>query len=140
GAASGILAGLAALTRVLGFPIVAGILVAGLARRSRRQLTMFSLSVAPFAGMAAWNAVFSTKPASPISGVAGASLGWDHAWTFYTDYAGMWKLSVPDANLFWLMLKNNAGMLLRQPADLLFGPTFVRDSMLGHILVMMAAV
>jgi len=140
GAASGILAGLAALTRVLGFPIVAGILVAGLARRSWRQLTMFSLSVAPFAGMAAWNAVFSKKPASPISGVAGASLGWDHAWTFYTDYAGMWKLSVPDTNLFWLMLKNNAGMLLRQPADLLFGPTFVRDSMLGHILVMMAAV
>ena len=34
GAASGILAGLAALTRVLGFPIIAGIFVAGLARRS----------------------------------------------------------------------------------------------------------
>ena len=31
-------------------------------------------------------------------------------------------------------------MLLRQPADLLLGPTLVRDTIPGHILVMIAAV
>ena len=75
GAVSGILAGLAALTRVLGFPIIAGIFVTGLARRSWRQLAIFSLSVAPFAGMAAWNAIFSKKPPSPISGTCGSESG-----------------------------------------------------------------
>lgn len=140
GAVSGILAGLAALTRVLGFPIIAGIFVTGLARRSWRQLAMFSLSVAPFVGMAAWNAIFSKKPASPIAGPLGSSLGWIRAWTYYTDYVGIWKLGVPNSHVFWAMLKNNASMLLRQPADLLLSPTLVRDTIPGHILVMIAAV
>ncbi len=93
------------------------------------------LSTAPFVGIAAWNAIFSKKPASPITGPAGASLGWRHAWTFYTDYAGIWKLGVPNLHIFWAMLQNNAGMILRQPADLLLGPTFVRDTMLVRSLI-----
>src|SRR5579864_7999769 len=137
---SGALAGLSVLTRILGFPILLGILVTGIMRRSWRQLATFVLTAAPFVGIAAWNAIFSKKPASPITGPAGASLGWRHAWTFYTDYAGIWKVGVPNLHIFWAMLQNNAGMILRQPADLLLGPTFVRDTMLGRALVLTVAV
>jgi len=137
---SGALAGLSVLTRILGFPILLGILVTGIMRRSWRQLATFVLTAAPFVGIAAWNAIFSKKPASPITGPAGASLGWRHAWTFYTDYAGIWKVGVPNLHIFWAMLQNNAGMILRQPADLLLGPTFVRDTMLGRALILTVAV
>jgi hypothetical protein len=136
----GALAGLSVLTRVLGFPILLGILVTGVVRRSWRQLGYFILTAAPFIGVAAWNAIFSKKPASPIMGPAASSLGWMHAWTFYTDYAGMWKVGVPNLHIFWAMLQNNAGMILRQPADLLLGPTFVRDTMLGRAVILTVAV
>jgi hypothetical protein len=138
--ACGVSAGIAVLTRILGLPILLGILVAGIVRRSWRQVATFSVSVAPFAVLAAWNAIFSRKPLSPVSGSAGQSLGWIHAWTFYTDYAGMWKLSVPNSHVFWAMLKNNAGNILRLPADLVLGPVFVRDTMSGRALICIMAV
>jgi hypothetical protein len=136
----GILAGISALTRILGFPIMLGILITGIARRSWRQLAIVATSVTPFVALATWRAIFSTKLPSPITGPAGQSLGWTHAWTFYTDYVGIWRVGVPDVHVFWLMLKNNAGMILREPADLLLGPTFVRDTMLGRVLILVAAV
>ena len=136
----GALAGISALTRILGIPIILGILITGIVRRSWRQLVTFGLSVTPFVGVAAWRAIFSKKPISPISGPTGQSLGWTHAWTFYTDYVGIWKIGVPDIHVFWAMLKNNAGMILREPADLFLGPSFVRDTMLGRVLILLAAV
>ena len=123
GLSCGALAGISALTRILGIPIILGILMTGIVRRSWRQLVTFGLSVTPFVGVAAWRAIFSKKPISPISGPAGQSLGWTHAWTFYTDYVGIWKIGVPDIHIFWAMLKNNAGMILREPADLFLGPS-----------------
>jgi hypothetical protein len=136
----GIMAGISALMRILGFPIILGILVTGLVRRSWRQIATFGMSAAPFVGLAAWNAIFAKRPPSPIIGPASLSLGWTHAWTFYTDYAGIWKLGVPNAHVFWAMLKNNAGMMLRLPADLILGPTFVRDTMVGRVLILLTAV
>ena len=47
---SGALAGLSVLTRILGFPILLGILVTGVVRRSWRQLATFVLTAAPFVG------------------------------------------------------------------------------------------
>ena len=139
-AACGALAGLSTLTRIVGFPIVLGIVATGIARRSWRQLATFGVSVAPFIGVVTWRAIFWKRPISLIAGPAGQSLGWTHAWTFYTDYVGIWKVGVPDAHVFWLMLKNNAGMILREPADLILGPTFVRDTMFGRALVVTMAV
>lgn len=136
----GVLAGISALTRIVGFPIILGILAAGIVRRSWRQLAAFGLSAAPFVGVAGWHAIFAKKPPSPITGPAGQRLGWTHAWTFYTDYVGIWKVGVPDAHVFWAMLKNNAGMILREPADLFLGPSFVRDTMFGRVLILLAAV
>jgi hypothetical protein len=134
-ACCGILAGLSMLTRVFGLPVAAGILMAAVVRRAWRQLLVFCGCVAPFLGGLVWRMVFRHAPTAPVTLVAAPSAGWTRAWVYYTDYAGFWRISVPNTHILWAMLKNNAGMLLRGPTDYFLEPTLTRNTLMGRVLI-----
>ncbi|HVB55827.1 MAG TPA: hypothetical protein VNE63_05250 [Candidatus Acidoferrales bacterium] len=130
----GLLTGLAMLTRVLGLPIAAGIVVAFVMRRAWRQLLVFSGAVAPFFGVLAWRAIFPRLPTPPVSGAAASSLGWIHTWTYYTSYLNVWKEGVPNTSVFAAMLRNNVISLLRAPADYFISPSLAPSKLAGFIV------
>jgi 4-amino-4-deoxy-L-arabinose transferase-like glycosyltransferase len=134
-ACCGILAGLTILMRMLGVPVVAGILMAFLARRAWRQLFVFCGCLAPCVVGLAWRVIFPRLPARPVTEAAVTGLAWTRAWAYYTSYAEFWKMSVPNSHILWAMLKNNAGMLLRGPADYFLAPMLVRNTLTGRTLV-----
>jgi hypothetical protein len=131
-----ILTGLAMLTRVFGVPVAAGILFAAIVRRAWRQLFVFLVCMAPFGVALASQAIFPRLPVSPVSGAAATSLGWIHAWTYYTSYIAAWRIAVPNAQIFWAMVRNNGLTLLKAPAYFFLFPTFVRNTMAGRAVVL----
>jgi 4-amino-4-deoxy-L-arabinose transferase-like glycosyltransferase len=137
---SAILVGLSMLTRVFGVPVAAGIVVAGLTRRSWRQVFVFCGCVAPFFATVAWRAICPHLPEAPVTGAAASSLGWTRTWVYYTSYLGAWKLGVPNGRAFWAMLGTNAGFILRGPSDIFLSPLLMPDNPYGRALVAIVAV
>ncbi len=135
-----LLAGLSMLTRVLGVPVAVGIAVAGMSRRSWRQVFAFCGSVAPFLVFDAWRAIFPHVPEMPVAGSAASSFGWTHTWVYYTSYLGAWKQGVPDFAAFMKMVENNANFILRGPSDIFLSPRLMPDNPLGHALVAIVTV
>ena len=128
-ATTAVLAGLSALMRGFGLPVVAGIVAAGLFRRAYRQAALVALLAAPFLAVALlWPA------ASPMP--AGAdSPGWRQTWLFYTSYGQFWKLSVPRLDVFLAMLGFNLRSFLEAPASAcLFPPPGEGESYAGVLL------
>ncbi|HLJ23814.1 MAG TPA: hypothetical protein VKT71_06870 [Candidatus Acidoferrales bacterium] len=134
------LAGLSMLTRVLGVPVAVGIAVAGMSRRSWRQVFAFCACVAPFLLFAGWRAVFPHLPEMPVAGPAASSFGWTRTWVYYTSYLGAWKQGVPDWAAFMAMVENNANFILRGPSDIFLSPGLMPDNALGHALVAIVTV
>lgn len=130
-----LLTGLAMLTRVFGVPVAAGILLAAIVRRAWRQLFVLLGCMAPFFAVLASRAIFPRLPVSPVSGTAATSLGWIHAWTYYTSYIAAWKVAVPNAQIFWAMMEHNALALLTAPAYYLLSPSLVWNTMMGRALI-----
>jgi hypothetical protein len=129
-AASGVLSGLALLTRTLGLPIAAGLFLATMARTTWRKSFYFVGGVLPFAAFSFWRtmhvvAASSPDAAAPCSNVVRTS------WLYYTSYLGFWKADVlPDGGLLQL-LKQNLLLLLLQPGSYLVDPRTVRPQLLA---------
>lgn len=130
-----ILVGLSLLVRVMGVPIAAGIAVSAVWRRTWRQLIVFCGCVGPCFAALAWRVIFPHAPTPPVSEPAASSFGWVRTWTYYTNYLGFWRLSVPSLQVLGAMLKNNALMLLRGPSDYFLDPLLVRDTLMGRALM-----
>jgi 4-amino-4-deoxy-L-arabinose transferase-like glycosyltransferase len=137
--AAGVLAGLAMLLRVLGFPVVAGIFLAGATRRSWRQAAIFCAGVLPFFVALTWNAAF-TKPAAASLGAIHPNAAWQFEWAYYTNYLAFWKLSVPDSHVLWAMLASNANTLLLIPATFFLYPLVSAETILGRALWLLVTV
>ena len=130
-----ILAGLSMLMRLFGLPIVAGIIVAAIARQTWRPLFVFIASISPFVLIVAWRVIHPVTSVAPVSAAAAATLGWTHTWAYYISYWTMWKISVPNIHIFWPMLQNNALLTVSGPADLFLAPMFVHNTLFGRATV-----
>jgi 4-amino-4-deoxy-L-arabinose transferase-like glycosyltransferase len=136
----GVVAGLSMLVRMFGLAIVAGILLAAVVRRTWKQMFLFAASIAPFLLFIVWRASLATRIVAPVSNNDAATLGWVRAWAYYTNYFAIWKVSVPNAHIFWAMISNNLGLLIQSPADFFLSPLLVSDSMTGRALVLLVSV
>jgi hypothetical protein len=136
----GVMAGLSMMMRMFGLAVVAGILLAILMRRAWKQLVAFVAGVAPFFLFTAWRAALATKIVSPVSDVDAGNLGWVRAWAYYTNYFAIWKVSVPDAHVFWAMLRNNAFTLATGPAHMLQILQLPGDSLFGTMFVIVLCI
>jgi hypothetical protein len=135
-----LLTGLAALLRIFGVPVAAGILAAAVARRAWRQIAVFSAVLVPFGCVIAWPLLFARRMVPP--GLDGAALepGFVGAWTYYTSYLGFWKLSVPNAHILWAMLKDNAILILRAPSNYFLAPLLTNGSIASTALMLLVTV
>jgi len=135
-AACAVLTGLSILMRSFGVPIAAGILAAALARRAWRQIIIFCAVLVPFGleSVARW---FQAPPMmTPVPGAAPLGPGFARTWTYYTSYLGFWKLSVPNAHIFWAMLKNNAVVVFLSPSDFFLAPLLKSNHLLSSFLML----
>lgn len=138
--ACGLLAGCSLWLRVFGVMIVAGILLTGLARRAKRQTLIFCVSTVPFFAALGWQQLKAHAAVRTGPVLAGAvNEGWVRTYAYYTNYVGFWKLSVPNAHVFWAMLKNNFVTLLQAPCDFLLYPLFSRTDAVGIAVVTVIA-
>jgi hypothetical protein len=135
----GVLVGVAMLIRVFAIPVAAGIMLTAMLRRAWRQSFIFCGSVLPFLATLAWHSVFPVLPISPVTGPAASSFGWIRIWTYYTSYLGAWKLAVPNAGIFFAMLKNNGGAVLRGPGEYFIDPLFAQHVNGGATLAIWVA-
>jgi hypothetical protein len=136
----GVVAGLSMMMRMFGLAIVAGILLATVMRHAWKHMLLFAATVAPFFLFIAWRAALATRIVAPVSDNDAATLGWVRAWAYYTNYFAIWKVSVPNARIFWAMISNNLGLLMQSPADFFLSPLLVSDSMTGRALVLLVSV
>jgi hypothetical protein len=113
---AGGVAGLCLLTRSVGITVIAGIAAAYLWRGDRRHLARFCLGATPFLAMAA---IIKSTLAAPVP--AGALEGFRRTWLYYTDYAGFWRLSVPDMETLSGMIEINVVEMLSVPTNLTLG-------------------
>ena len=137
----GVVAGLSTLMRVFGVAVVAGILVAALAMRAWKRMVVFLACISPFFLLIVWRNIF--PPAfgvPPVSGDFASSLGWERAWAYYTNYIAIWKFGVPNAHIFWAMVRNNLELVIQAPADLLLSPLLVSDTIPGRALMLVVSV
>jgi hypothetical protein len=130
-----ILAGLSMLMRLFGLPIVAGIIVAAIARQTWKPLLVFIASISPFVLAVGWRVIHPLSSIAPVSGANAETLGWAHTWAYYTSYWTMWKISVPNIHIFWAMLQNNLLLTLSGPANFFLAPMFVHNTLLGRVTV-----
>jgi hypothetical protein len=111
----GVLAGLSAETRIFGFALVAGIAIAGLLRRARRQVAVFCTSAGVLLVPVVWRQLF-LRPATPAPIAQHAGLGWTWVWIYDTSYLGFWRTAVPNVHVFLAMLLNNFEILTHTPS------------------------
>ena len=123
-----ILAGFSMLLRIFGVPIVAGIVAAGLFRRSWRQLAVFCACVTPFLVTVAWRWILPATLVLPVSPTAASTPGWVHTWTYDTSYLSAWRIGVPDVRAFWVMLVNNLATLVSAPASFFLDPLMMNNT------------
>jgi hypothetical protein len=136
----GIVTGLSLMMRMFGLAIVAGILLAAVVRRAWKQMLFFAAGVLPFFLFIACRASLAARIVAPVSNSDAATLGWVRAWAYYTNYFAIWKVSVPNAQIFWAMISNNLGLLVQSPADFFLSPLLVSDSKAGRALVLLVSV
>ncbi len=129
---AGLFAGLTFLTRTAGVAFIGGVIVWALARKHYSRGALFAGACAPFLlGHGLW--VMMNSEALALGGTA--SLGWRQIWTYHTNYAEFWKLSVPSMDVFLNMLNANIVSFLTAPAGMALFPTSGGDdSMLGKLL------
>ncbi len=129
---AGLFAGLTFLTRTSGVAFIAGVIVWALARKQYGRSALFAGGCAPFLiGHSLWVAMNSQALALADT----ASLGWRQIWTYHTNYAEFWKLSVPSWDVFLNLLSVNITSLLTVPASMaLFPPAGGEGSMVAKLL------
>ena len=121
----GVVAGLSMMMRSVGVAVIAGILAAALFRRAFRQAGAFCLSAAIFVGPIVWALVrpLTDKRPASASGIASTLRGWQQTDFFLTSYVKMWMFSVPNRQVFWVMLRTNIEGAILAPATYWLSPT-----------------
>lgn len=133
----GIVTGLCILTRTFGVPVAAGIILAGVIRRSWKQLLVFGGSIIPSLAILCWQTVSSRDSTSPVSGPAASSLGWVHTWAYYSSYPNVWRIGVPTRAIFFIMLRNNLVALFGTPAAYFISPLVQGKTLPGTAAVVL---
>jgi hypothetical protein len=132
-----LLTGFSILLRLFGVPIAAGILAAAVVRRAWQQAAIFCGVLLPFGGAVVWRGMFA-QPVVPLRASGGmAAAGFTQAWTYYTSYQGFWRLSVPNAHILWLMVRDNALFLFRAPSDYFLTPLLTGNTIAGTALTLL---
>ena len=112
---SGFSAGLTMLMRVLGLPIVAGLLLAQVLRGGPRKLAAFVAGGVPFFVTFFVHSI-SSAPVKPIayspSSVCAGS--WQLTWIYFTSYWNFWKASAIENHAFWSFVNTNTRALVYQ--------------------------
>ncbi len=117
-----VLTGISILMRAFGIPIAAGILAAAVARKAWRQAAIFCGVLTPFAA-AVLNRWAFGKPMMPaIPDGSPYRAGFLNLWSYYTSYQGFWKLSVPNAQVLWAMLRSNLLLVIHSPSEFFLDP------------------
>jgi hypothetical protein len=137
---SGILTGLAILTRMFGIAIATGVIAAAIARRAWRQAFLYCASLIPFCAVTLWRLIDPVKLSPPATPAGAATLGWKYTWTYYTSYLAAWKVGIPNAHVFWAMIQNNSVALLTGPAHYFLDPLLVRNTPLSRALLVVVSV
>src|SRR5262249_15460891 len=117
--------------------VALGVAIAGMTRRAWRETAIFCLALVPFSVALGWHVIFSVLPQPPVTGPAASSFGWIRIWAYYTSYVGSWKLAVPSLSVFFAMLKNNAGAILRGPGDYFIDPLFAHKISAGPAIAVL---
>ena len=128
-AASGLLAGLSLLLRILGAPIIAGILLTALFRRAWRQAAIFGACAAPFVVMAIWHSVFP-QPANPPAPFTSFGPGWHQTWLYYTDYLGFRRLEAMVPHVTGIIVLNQLLYLFSELPGYFVTPLLSRSVLL----------
>jgi hypothetical protein len=132
-AASGLLAGLSLLIRVLGLPLAVGLSLAILLRGSWRKSIAFVACVLPFFGAFVWRSIAVAPAAAPI-GAASCSPVSQMNWLYYTSYLSFWRADVLQGHVIWHLLKENLISLMLQPGSYFVDPNFVRVKALAFVI------
>jgi len=113
------------MMRSVGVAVVAGILAAALFRRAFLQAGAFCLGTAPFIGPGVWAVCRSLMDNHGVSasGVASTLPGWQQTLFYSTSYLKMWRLSVPNLQVFWVMLRANLEAAILAPGAYWLSPT-----------------
>jgi hypothetical protein len=133
----GVVAGLSVMMRSVGVAVVAGIIAAALFRRAFRQAVAFCLGAAPFVGSGVWAVCRSLMDnrGGSASGVASTLAGWQQALFYSTSYLKMWRLCVPNLQVFWAMLRINLKAAILAPAAYWLFPTLnIGESLAANTL------
>ena len=104
-AGCGILVGCSVLLRVLGVPILGGILTAAIVRKAWRQAAILVSFAAPCFFWQVWKTV-STARFIPPTGLVHAGPGFQQTWTYHMNYIGIWKLHMENSHVLGAMLQN----------------------------------
>lgn len=136
----GVLAGLSAETRVLGFALIGGVAIAALLRRAQRQFVVFCASSGVLLVPVVWRQLF-VHASAPAAIVRHAGLGWARVWIYDTSYLGVWRTGVPNMHVFFGMLLNNLEILLHTPSYYLAaGSLLMRGKPAASILAVLTAI
>jgi hypothetical protein len=108
-----LVAGATVLVRTAALALIAGFVAAAWKRRAWRQVLLFSL----LGGLCSAPALWLAASPSPIPETVGpAGPGFREGWLYYTSYLGFWKLHIPDARTYGIILATNLGAWLLTPS------------------------
>jgi hypothetical protein len=123
----GIVTGFSVLFRVLGVPILGGILIAAMVRKAWRQAAILVSFAAPFFCWQVWKSVSAARFIPPTD-KPHSGPGFLQTWTYHMSYFGIWKLHMENIQVLGSMLRNQLIYLLTHVPGFFLGSFFD-----GHI-------
>jgi len=130
----GILAGLAALARVLGVPIAAGLYWAIALRKGWRKSTVFAACVLPFLATLLWRLIFLTPKIAAVA-ASSCSISWRMTWLYYTSYIGYWRADTVSHHVLWQTVRSGLFYSLIQPGAYFLNSHFIQPATLAVVLL-----
>jgi hypothetical protein len=122
-AGCGILVGCSVLLRVLGVPILGGILIAAVVRKAWRQAAILVAFAAPCFVWQVWKAL-STVRFIPSTVAMHPGPGFQQTWIYYMSYIAMRRLNVGNLQVFGTMLESQVIYLLTHIPGFFLGSFF----------------
>jgi hypothetical protein len=122
-AGCGILVGCSVLLRVLGVPILGGILIAAIVRKAWRQAAILVSCAAPSFFWQVWKTLSTVRFIPPTS-LVHAGPGFQQTWTYHMNYIGIWKLHMENSHVLGAMLQNQLIYFLTHVPGLFIGSIF----------------
>ena len=137
--AAGLVAGLSVGLRTVGLAVVAGILVAGIYRRTWRQAAILALAASPLV-LLALGPLFGDLRSIPAANPTAAEPGWAQTAAYATTYLKFWRLSVPNLASFRSVLWTNLQGFVMQPGSYLVAPLLPETAVRVAVTAVLSAV